>query len=234
MPSATQAIRPGGSPDIMRALEAEVVEAVWAATEPLLPTPPVHPLGCHRPRVSDRLCLWALLIRLTTGASWVDVEAILDHQVSDTTLRSRRDEWIHAGVFEQLKAEALAAFDRIVGLDLAGVALHGSLHKAAYGAREPARQSNGSGRARLEVVGRLRASRRTGGLGGRRRQPQRRRHARAGQTRPDQPVPLPPPSLRWPARCTRSARVPAQRGPAGHGTHPARRCVGGRSAGPLT
>src|SRR3954454_8298940 len=66
-------------------------------------------------------------------ASWVDVEAILDHQVSDTTLRSRRDEWIYAGVFEQLKAEALAAFDRIVGLDLDDVALHGSLHKAPYG-----------------------------------------------------------------------------------------------------
>lgn len=61
------------------------------------------------------------------GASWVDVEAILDHQVSDTTLRARRDEWIHAGVFEQLKAEALAAFDRIVGLDLDDVALDGSL-----------------------------------------------------------------------------------------------------------
>jgi hypothetical protein len=73
------------------------------------------------------------MIRLVTGASWVDVEAILDHQVSDTTLRARRDEWIHAGVFEQLKAEALAAFDRIVGLDLDDVALDGSLHKAPYG-----------------------------------------------------------------------------------------------------
>ena len=81
----------------------------------------------------DRLCLWALLIRLTTGASWVDIEAILDHQVSDTTLRARRDEWIAAGVFEQLRSEALAAFDRIIGLDLTEVALDGSLHKAPYG-----------------------------------------------------------------------------------------------------
>src|SRR5688572_33268838 len=77
--------------------------------------------------------LRGIMIRLVTGASWVDVEAILDHQVSDTTLRARRDEWIHAGVFEQLKAEALAAFDRIVGLDLDDVALDGSLHKAPYG-----------------------------------------------------------------------------------------------------
>jgi len=82
----------------MRALEADVVNAVWAATMPLLPVPPEHALGCHRPRVPDRLCLWGLLIRLTTGSSWVDIEAILDHQVSDTTLRARRDQlrrWIH-------------------------------------------------------------------------------------------------------------------------------------------
>jgi transposase len=118
----------------MRALEAEVVDAIWAAVEPLLPTADrSHPLGCHRPRVPDRLCFRGILIRLVTGASWVDIEAILDHQVSDTTLRARRDEWIEAGVFEQLKDEAVAAFDRIVGLDLDDVALDGSLHKAPYG-----------------------------------------------------------------------------------------------------
>ena len=118
----------------MRALETDVVNAVWAAIEPLLPDiVDEHPLGCHRPRVPDRLCFWGLLIRLTTGSSWVDVEAILDHRVSDTTLRARRDEWIAAGVFEALKAEAIAAFDRIIGLDLTEVSVDGSLHKAPYG-----------------------------------------------------------------------------------------------------
>jgi transposase len=118
----------------MRALEPEVVDAIWAAVEPLLPRlVDRHPLGCHRPRMPDRLCFWGILIRLVTGASWVDIEAILDHQVSDTTLRARRDEWIDAGVFEQLKAEAMAAFDRIIELDLADVSLDGSLHKAPYG-----------------------------------------------------------------------------------------------------
>jgi hypothetical protein len=73
------------------------------------------------------------LIRLVTGASWVDIEAILDFAVSDTTLRARRDEWIDAGVFDTIKDEALAAFDRIIGLDLDDVALDGSLHKAPYG-----------------------------------------------------------------------------------------------------
>ena len=118
----------------MRALQPKVVDAVWTAVKPLLPPPDrSHPLGCHRPRVADRLCFWGILIRLVTGASWVDIEAILDHQVSDTTLRARRDEWIAAGVFDQLVAEVRAAFDRIIGLDLSDVSIDGSLHKAPYG-----------------------------------------------------------------------------------------------------
>ncbi len=63
----------------MRALEPEVVEVIWQTVEPLLPRQvETHPLGCHRRRVGDRLCLWGIVIRLVTGASWVDIEAILD------------------------------------------------------------------------------------------------------------------------------------------------------------
>jgi transposase len=120
-------------PIIMRALEPEVSDAIWMAIEPLLPkVDDAHPWGCHRPRVPDRVCFRGILIRLVTGASWVDIEAILDHQVSDTTLRARRDEWIAAGVFDKLRTEALAAFDRIIGLDCSEVAIDGSMHKAPY------------------------------------------------------------------------------------------------------
>lgn len=59
-----------------------------------------------------------------------DIEAILDFAVSDTTLRARRDEWIAAGVFDQLHAEAMVAFDKIIELDLTEVSIDGSLHKA--------------------------------------------------------------------------------------------------------
>lgn len=118
----------------MRALEPEVVDVIWSTIEPLLPPPPrTHPLGCHRPRASNRLCFRAFLIRLVTGSSWRDIEAILDHQVSDTTLRARRDEWIRAGVFARLEAEVRAGYDRIIGLDLSEVAVDGSLHKAPCG-----------------------------------------------------------------------------------------------------
>ena len=118
----------------MRALEQEVVDAVWAAVEPRVPAPPVRdPRGGGRVRIPDRLCFWGMLIRLVTGCSWVTVEALLGGQVSDTTLRSRRDEWEAAGVFEMIAAEAVAAYDRIVGLDLADVCVDGSTHKAPCG-----------------------------------------------------------------------------------------------------
>jgi len=76
------------------------------------------------------------MIRLVTGSSWVDIEAILEHRVSDTTLRARRDDWITAGVFDQLCIQARAAYDRICGLDLTEVAIDGSLHKAPYGGED--------------------------------------------------------------------------------------------------
>lgn len=117
----------------MRALDVRVVDAVWQAVEPLIPErpKPVHPLGCHRQRISDRECFWGILVRLVTGCSW-DVAAKLCLP-GETTLRNRRSEWVQAGVFDALVDEAIAAWDRIVGLDLSEVAIDGSQHKAPFG-----------------------------------------------------------------------------------------------------
>lgn len=118
----------------MRALDSEVVDAVWAAVEPRVPVPvDNHPTGGHRQRIPDRVVFWGILIRLVTGCSWVTAEKLLGRQVSDTTMRARRDEWVAAGVFDALESEALAAYDRIVGLDLSEVSVDGSIHKAPCG-----------------------------------------------------------------------------------------------------
>lgn len=73
-----------------------------------------------------------MLTRRVTGCSW-EVAARVTTGVSETTLRSRRTEWLAAGVFDKLLTEALAAYDRIIGLDLSEVAVDGSLHKAPCG-----------------------------------------------------------------------------------------------------
>lgn len=119
---------------MMRAFDPEVVDTVWAAIEPLLPLhPETHPLGCHRRRVPDRVSFEVMLVRLVTGCSWEDAEHLCGRRVSDTTARARRDEWIEAGIFEAMADEALAAYDKIIGLDLSEVAADGSLHKSPAG-----------------------------------------------------------------------------------------------------
>jgi transposase len=134
-------------PHIMRALEPEVIDAVWAAIEPLLPeVVDEHPLGCHRARVPDRVCLQGILIRLVTGCAWVDAERLLNGVVSDTTLRARRDEWLAAGVFEALATEALAAYDRIIGFDFSDCAIDGSQHKAPAGGEGTGRNPTDRGK----------------------------------------------------------------------------------------
>lgn len=118
----------------MRAFDPEVLDAVWHAVEGLLPVRTVsHPLGCHRRRISDKLCFRGILIRLVTGYSWEDAERLLDCQVSDTTLRARRDEWVAAGVFDGLVEEAISGYDKMIGLDLDDVCADGSQQKARCG-----------------------------------------------------------------------------------------------------
>lgn len=117
----------------MLAVDPRVMNAAWAAIEPRLPErpPDTHPLGCHRPRIDDRACFEGIVLRLVTGCSW-DVAARFS-RAGETTLRNRRSEWLKAGVFDGVCDEALAGYDRIIGLNLEEVALDGSLHKAPCG-----------------------------------------------------------------------------------------------------
>jgi transposase len=75
----------------MRAFDPEVFDALWAAVEPLIPPrSETHPLGCHRPRKSDRDCFMVIMTRLATGCSWEDAEQITGRVVSDTPAAARR------------------------------------------------------------------------------------------------------------------------------------------------
>src|SRR5664279_182022 len=117
----------------MLALEPTVVDAIWQSFAAYLPKRghTNHPLGCHRPRISDRDCFEAILFRLVTGCSW-DVAGRLG-KGGETTLRRRRDEWVAAGAFQHLVEEAINASDKLIGLDPSEVSVDGSLHKAPMG-----------------------------------------------------------------------------------------------------
>lgn len=89
-----------------------------------------HPLGCHRPRVPDRVVFDKLIQVLVLGAAY---EKISDTTCSATTIRRRRDEWIDAGLFPALEQLCLEAYDRFVGLDLEELCVDGCIVKAPCG-----------------------------------------------------------------------------------------------------
>jgi transposase len=113
------------------ALPSSILEPLWVQVAALLPTRQVHhPLGCHRPRIPDRLVFDKLIQVLVFGCGY---RRIADRTCSASTLRRRRDEWITAGVAEQLRLLVLAAYQRLFGLDLEQLAVDGCITKAPCG-----------------------------------------------------------------------------------------------------
>jgi hypothetical protein len=89
-----------------------------------------HPLGCHRRRIDDAVVFAKLVEALVFGAGY---ERIADADCSATTMRRRRDEWIALGVFDRLRLACLDAYETMIGLDLADVAVDGCTTKAPCG-----------------------------------------------------------------------------------------------------
>jgi transposase len=102
---------------------------LWVQYAALLPVRPVHhPLGCHRPRIPDRLVFDKLIQILVFGCGY---RRIADQTCSATTLRRRRDEWISTGVAEHLRRAVLGAYDQLFGLE--HLAVDGCITKAPCG-----------------------------------------------------------------------------------------------------
>jgi transposase len=121
----------------MPAIPAYIIEPIWQQLSVLLPrTQTHHPLGCHRPRIPDRVVFEKLVQVLVFGCAY---ERISDELCSASTLRRRRDEWIEAGVMEALEGMALESYDRIIGLELSEVAVDGCITKAPCGGEKAGR-----------------------------------------------------------------------------------------------
>ena len=115
----------------MPAVPSSIIEPLWHQFEALIP--PVideHPLGCHRPRVADRVVFDKLVQVLVLGASYVK---IADATCSATTIRRRRDEWIQHGIFTALEQICLDAYNKMIGLDLDTLIVDGCIVKAPCG-----------------------------------------------------------------------------------------------------
>jgi transposase len=116
------------------ALPPYIIEPIWEQFEALLPKREVnHPLGCHRSRIPDRMVFGKLIEILVFGCAYW---RIADEQCSASTIRRRRDEWMKAGLMDSLQMIALQAYDRLIGLELSDVSVHGCITKAPCGGQK--------------------------------------------------------------------------------------------------
>lgn len=115
----------------MPAVPSCIIEPVWDQFQALIPAvADEHPLGCHRPRIADRVVFDKLVQVLVLGAAY---EKISETGCSATTIRRRRDEWIEADIFTVLEQFCLEAYDKMIGLQLEDLAVDGCITKAPCG-----------------------------------------------------------------------------------------------------
>jgi transposase len=121
----------------MPALPPYIIEPIWQQFAALLPQREVnHPLGCHRPRIPDRVVFEKLVEVLVFGCAY---HRIADELCSATTLRDRRDEWIEIGAMDSLREIVLESYDRYIGLELSDVAVDCCITKAPCGGEKAGR-----------------------------------------------------------------------------------------------
>jgi transposase len=132
-------------------LPACLLEPLWVQFSALLPEHPVvsptPPLGCHRPRIPDRVIFEHVVAALVHGSGY---ERIASPGCSDRTIRRRLHEWAAAGLAEQVQTLALQAYDRMIGLDLDELAVDGCLTKAPGGGEAAGRSPVDRGKQGLK------------------------------------------------------------------------------------
>lgn len=121
----------------MPAIPSSIIEPIWVQFAALLPEhEETHPLGCHNPRIPERVVFDKLVQVLVFGCAY---ERIADEECSATTLRRRRDEWIASGAMSQLQKIVLEAYDWMIGLDLTDIAVDCCITKAPCGGEKAGR-----------------------------------------------------------------------------------------------
>jgi putative transposase len=107
---------------------------LWLKVAPLIPPPPVHPLGCCRRRVPDRQIMNGILMVLRTGMQWnaLDATGICNSK----TAHRRFQEWERAGVFHEIWRQGLLEYDEQVGIDWSFLSADGAMTKAPLGGRK--------------------------------------------------------------------------------------------------
>lgn len=125
-------------------------EEIWVRLERLLPVRKNgHRFGGGRPRRPDRDCADAIFFVLRTGCQWeaLDATGICPH----STAHDRFREWVQAGVWQRLWAEAVQHYDQVRGLDWQHLCVDGAMTKAPLAGEKKRAQPHRPRQARREA-----------------------------------------------------------------------------------
>jgi hypothetical protein len=111
-----------------------LIDPLFAELEALLEERPEfspnHPWGCHRRRIPHRVVFEHIVAAMVHGSGY---ELIASVGCSDRTIRRRLTEWAGTGLGQKIHQIALAAYDKIIGLELDDLATDGCITKAPCG-----------------------------------------------------------------------------------------------------
>jgi putative transposase len=115
---------------------SRVSDALWAVLAAVVPAQQnTHRFGGGRPQVPDRQCADALFYVSRTGCQWGALEAtdLCPHP----TAHDRFQEWVAAGVFQELWQAGVEQFAELQGRDWRGLSMEGAMAKAPRGGKSP-------------------------------------------------------------------------------------------------
>jgi putative transposase len=106
-----------------------VPDEMWERIKPLLPVARPKPKG-GRPRNDDRKMMDAIYYVLRTGIQW---KALPTSVGAGSSVHDRFQEWQQAGVFRNMWAAGLRAYDAAKGIEWEWQAMDGAMTKAPLG-----------------------------------------------------------------------------------------------------
>jgi transposase len=113
------------------AVPSSLFDPLWDQFSALLPErpefDPSHPWGCHKRRIPDETVFRLVVEALVHGSGY---ERVATAGCSDWTIRDRVKEWTELGLSKKLHALALAAYDKMIGLELDDLSADGCHTKA--------------------------------------------------------------------------------------------------------
>jgi transposase len=133
------------------AIPSSLLEPVWVEFAALFEVrpefSPSHPWGCHRRRIPDRVVFEHVIDALVHGSGY---EWIATVGCSDRTIRRRLASWAQAGIGARVHAIAVAAYDKMIGLELSDLSVDGAITKAPCGGDRAGRSPVDRGKGGLK------------------------------------------------------------------------------------